>query len=637
MNLQPLYDVKERLEYAAIAGVSLIGEDFRLQRAAEGLKPLAAASPVFGKIDGGLAKLLSAPPEQRPGLLLDVLALVDAVAYTQAKAGVEGDLEPLPAGGGRYYQISYKQIQPLLTALTTTGGGRVEAVRSAWDSCRDYFLDYRVLPALVGGLGDSYGEMAGLCAALLKKLGPDVVPMLKQGFDPAGKKEMARRVEIVAAVEQEKANPWLLDILPEAKRDVRVAVLLALGNDADNTARLLELAKSEKSGGNREAVLTSLAKQDGDAVAAFWAAELKVNFGSIRFLKETEAEWASELVASGLRERLEQLRAHGDAVSEEEQREISNWCYAVGKKASPVMVDFWRWADSRMEEFDRFTNKKGNPVFMGVRLTDTLRDCVRLAGPGPLRDFCLTLFDNHPSMTRYLQISFLAALLSRPAAEVYEKYSPYVLTKKPLLDADRKKTLNTVLLRSLEDVWWYPQGERYHVYGGQDTAKPFDRRWVERLTHAVYTDIQGKRVSPFAYYWEDVCVFDMTLMKLVNPKDEESRRVLVPYLRKRMKETGLAYHYSRWLLQLGGSPRGLLGDAMEKNPKANHLYVVWNLLFEASKVLPAGEVADLLGEISVPKAIHKGTQAKAERAIPWTVEQLRAGKPFPEWDEWAKL
>lgn len=63
MNLQPLYDVKERLEYAAVAGVSLLGEDFRLQRAAENLKPLAAASPVFGKIDAGLTRLLSAPPE----------------------------------------------------------------------------------------------------------------------------------------------------------------------------------------------------------------------------------------------------------------------------------------------------------------------------------------------------------------------------------------------------------------------------------------------------------------------------------------------------------------------------------------------------------------------------------------------
>ena len=106
MNLQPLYDVKERLEYAAIAGTGLLGEDFRLRRAADDLKPLAAASPVFAKIDGGVQKLLSAPAEQKAGLLLDVLALVDAVAYTQAKTGIEGELEPLSAGGGVYHQIS---------------------------------------------------------------------------------------------------------------------------------------------------------------------------------------------------------------------------------------------------------------------------------------------------------------------------------------------------------------------------------------------------------------------------------------------------------------------------------------------------------------------------------------------------
>ena len=44
-------DYMARLEQAAIAGTGLLGEDFRLQRAAEQLKPLAGASPVFGKID----------------------------------------------------------------------------------------------------------------------------------------------------------------------------------------------------------------------------------------------------------------------------------------------------------------------------------------------------------------------------------------------------------------------------------------------------------------------------------------------------------------------------------------------------------------------------------------------------------
>ena len=100
MNLQPLYDVKERLESAAIAGTGLLGEDFRLQRAAEQLRPLGAASPVFGKISAGLDKLLAAPAGERSGLLLDLLALTDAVVYTQGRTGVAGELEPLAAGAG---------------------------------------------------------------------------------------------------------------------------------------------------------------------------------------------------------------------------------------------------------------------------------------------------------------------------------------------------------------------------------------------------------------------------------------------------------------------------------------------------------------------------------------------------------
>ena len=252
MNLQPLYDVKARLEQAAIAGTGLLGEDFRLQRAAESLKPLAAASPVFGKIDGGLRALLSAPAEERAGLLLDLLALVDAVAYTQGKTGMAGELEPLPTGGGTFQQISYGQLSPLLTALTTTGGGRLEIIQSAWEDHPEFFTDYRVLPAVVDGLGDSYGEIAELNAKILKQSGPAALPLLKEGFDPAGNRAMARRVEVISALEGAGATPWLREVLPQAKKDVRAAVLTALGKDAKNLSLLLELAQTEK-GANRDA------------------------------------------------------------------------------------------------------------------------------------------------------------------------------------------------------------------------------------------------------------------------------------------------------------------------------------------------------------------------------------------------
>ena len=635
MNLQPLYDVKERLEYAAIAGVSLLGEDFRLQRAAEGLKPLAAASPVFGKIDAGLTKLLSAPAEQRAGLLLDVLALADAVAYTQAKTGIAGELEPLPVGNGRYCQISYGQIQPLITALTTTGSGRVEAVQSAWERCADYFLDYRVLPALVGGLGDSYGEMAELCAKLLKKLGPTVVPVLKQGFDPAGKKEMARRVEVLAAVEGAEATPWLREVLPQAKKDVRAAVIRALGADSGDVSLLLELVKAER-GDSRDAALEALAKQDGPEVRVFWEKELEQHSQSVKFLEPSDADWAIELVTKGLRERLERSLEGKNRPTYEEGTDITTWCWSLGKKDSPVMLDFWRWADSHMEELDRIVDEKEKPCFFGVKLTDRLLDIMRHTGPGPLRDYCLTLFDSHPAMTRYLRVSFPAALLSLPAAEVYDKYGRYLLTKLPLLDRERKETLNNVLLRALTEVYWNSRQGCQVIVAGQPAVEPMDSRWMERLAHVVCKPNLG-RYYPFGG-GDEVDGFDKNLAELANPNDPEQRAQLVPYLRRRMVETGCWYSYSQYLLRFGGSPKGALGKAMKKGKPAA-IYYVWFVLNEAYKVLPAAEVEALCQEALDAKQIRpQGREAAmGELALPWTIEQLKAGKDFPEWSEWNKM
>ena len=637
MNLQPLYDVKARLEQAAIAGTGLLGEDFRLQRAAESLKPLAAASPVFGKIDGGLRALLSAPAEERAGLLLDLLALVDAVAYTQGKTGMAGELEPLPTGGGTFQQISYGQLSPLLTALTTTGGGRLEIIQSAWEDHPEFFTDYRVLPAVVDGLGDSYGEIAELNAKILKQSGPAALPLLKEGFDPAGNRAMARRVEVISALEGAGATPWLREVLPQAKKDVRAAVLTALGKDAKNLSLLLELAQTEK-GANRDAVLKALAGQEGEPVASFWAREVEKHSQSVKFLEPSNEEWAIQLVASGLRQRLEQFLDGGKRPSYEEGTDLTTWCWSLGRKDSPAMLDFWRWADSRMEDIDQLKDEKDRSFFFGVKLTDRLLDILRHTGPGPLRDYCIGLFDSHPAMTRYLQISFLAAVLSLPAAEVFEKYGPCILTEEPAEDAERKKTLNTVLLRALGDVWWYPQGERYNVFGGQPAAEPLDIRWIERLTQAVYTDVQRRgRTSPFACYWEDVPEFDRTLMRLVNQSDGRCRELMIPYLRKRLEEMGLPYHYSRWLIQLGGSPRGLLGKALAKNPKANHLYTVWQLMYDVWQALSADETIALLEEVLAEGAFQKQAAPHIQKAIPWTIEQLRAGKDFPSNIDWSKM
>ena len=118
----------------------------------------------------------------------------------------------------------------------------------------------------------------------------------------------------------------------------------------------------------------------------------------------------------------------------------------------------------------------------------------------------------------------------------------------------------------------------------------------------------------------------------------DRRAQIIPYLRKRMAEAGGWNSLSRYLLQFGGSPKGVLGEAMKKG-KPVYVYYVWDLLNEASKVLPAGEVAELCREVLDAKWIRsQGREAgMAELALPWTIEQLKAGKPFPEWDEWNKM
>ena len=128
------------------------------------------------------------------------------------------------------------------------------------------------------------------------------------------------------------------------------------------------------------------------------------------------------------------------------------------------------------------------------------------------------------------------------------------------------------------------------------------------------------------------------LMDLANPADPEQCSQLVPYLRRRMTETGSWYSYSCYLLQVEGSPKGVLGKAMKKGKPAP-LYYVWSLLAEAAKVLPTGEMADLCQEVLDAGHIRVTGKERevAQRAISWTIEQLRAGRPFPEWDEWWKM
>lgn len=636
-SLQPLYDVKERLEAAAIAGTGLLSEDFRLQRAAEAMKPLAAASPVFGKISAGLDKLLSAPAENRAGLLLDTLALVDAVAYTQGRSGMEGEIAPLSTGGGTYIQISHGQIQPLLAALTTTGGGRMEIIQSAWEDHPAFFRDFRVMPAVVAGLGDGYGEIADLNAKILKKIGPAAMPLLKQGFDPVGNRAMARRVEVIAAIDSTGAAEWLKGILPQAKKDVRPEVIRALGASQDNAALLLDLARRER-GKNRDAALDALAKLDGEEIEAFWKAELAQNEGSVDFLQAARTDWAGALVAHGLVNRLENFIARGEKVETKENNELSRWLAAMSGKTGPSAVAFWRWTDERLGAIAGLKNNIGQPLGFTENLSNILLYSLSQEGGWRLAPMCTGLWERDKNQARYLPHAFVAAFLTKSPEEVYDRFSPYLFTKKPILNAAGKAAQNASLLRGLFRLRW--MGEGYVFHSSQDfvqVGRSLDPRWIERLTQSVWKNISGSGQAQHVPFMagEKLETFDISLSNLANPTDPQACAAVVPYFKKRMVETGCWFAYSKFLLRFGASPAPELKASLSKSSaKVTYLYNIWDFCGDAAEKLPREDVIVMLDAFLSSGKIRNEELPRAAEAIPYTQELLKNGQSYPAWQVW---
>ena len=85
MNLEALYELRDRLEDSAIAGLGLLGEDFRLKRAVDKIEAYTNINPVFKQIYSMSLKLLegSKNSSEAASQLLDTLALLDALLCTE--------------------------------------------------------------------------------------------------------------------------------------------------------------------------------------------------------------------------------------------------------------------------------------------------------------------------------------------------------------------------------------------------------------------------------------------------------------------------------------------------------------------------------------------------------------------------
>lgn len=511
--MNPLVQLKERLVHITIAGTELIEEDFRLKNTFESFSVLADKNPVFKKIYLSLKQLFEAEKSQKPIILLNILGLLDAVLYTQAQTAIDGEYKELETNQNleSIYQFRYSEVKPVLDALTTTGSGRVNVIEDAIKLTPYIFKNYRILNALINDLDDTYGEMATRIFDIVESLGTDkpihlmeydytphhrpsynkyylpeidkdyIISLLKNNFDPQGKKIMAKRLKLISIIAKETENDWYLSILETAKKEVREEAISALQYSDKNTPLLLELAKKER-GKAKDMVYSVLGKFKFDNMAEFWGKELEKSPEYALNLKESDSDEISDLLADYIKENLKKV------LNYDEKAQKYNYPMLLSctvNKTSDKMLKFYKWILSS-ETNCRFKNLKDEWTHHAEcleSLDSTIFQTLILSCPANIVDFLNNLPDNHKR--NLARSCFVADLLTLSASEVYKNWY-----KNPILTIPKlKQTLEDI--RYIDNSYYITttsnNGYPYNSYPYESNLlkrklkEPLDERWFDYM------------------------------------------------------------------------------------------------------------------------------------------------------------
>ncbi len=605
MDLTPLYELRERLRAGAIAGAALAADDFRLARALEGLAPLEKASPVFAKL-GQLARSVLAPDcQDRAGALLDAITLCDAVLTTQGAVAVPGELEALPprAGGTALTNAPYSVVAPLVEALTTSGSGHYSTVVDTHETHPELFSDYRVRDALVKALGAKYAELADTAGQWLCQEDKSILPLLTQGFDPAGKKEMARRVQVIDTIAGGSLNDWYISQLEGAKKQVRVMLIYALRHCPENLELLLKLAKTEKYD-NKDAARWALARIQNPGALPFWREMMEADLiENGRFFMASNSPAATALTAELLERELEDLLAPDDApwYTEKEKR-LANLLYALVGKTGPAICDAYRkgaalgtkldgsraWKNGKghINEQMFFQRPGGQKHPFSVALVEVLNQSIQWNPDPGLCALAEELYESYGGL--WAGPAVCAALLTKGAEEAAavgkKLLAPSLLER--LTGKEEKQLLMNLVFGELAG----PGGALPDfMRQGMDIVRPAYRRLNNDpagLVKAFWVDLYYTPIAaPLDGWWYELMMrhrMDQKLQYFIDKEDPALCQKIGEYFCRRIKmgvlDMPLQYAFSA-LTGCGWTQwKGLLLSYIQHTSQSVHYWEVRNIL-----------------------------------------------------------
>ena len=409
MNFEPLYELKNRLENVAVVGINLVKDDFRLKRAVEQVKEYSTVAKVFKQIYDMGSSLISTDDEDKCDLFLDLLALLDAVLCTQATT-YSGDkpqqIKTIAKNKDYYKELHYSELSPLVYALTETGSGRYEIIENIIENNSKLLNDFRVKNYMIHGLSDKYSEISYIITEELKKQGKEVIPLLKDGFDPQGKRDMVLRFDIISTLCKEEENDFYKYCIENGSKEIKEIAIEALKYSQDNIDYILDLTKTEK-GRLKNKAFEALSYMNDDRAEKEWDKFFKKKpFENILYLQNTNQQWAIDYLTNYIEEYVKELKKEDK--KKEVGVEVSSLCMMTFKRRTNKLLSLYK----ELYPYNRYEIKRILSYYIVSEVDKEIIDLVK------------ELSEKYEG--EFLEQEFLISLIKDKPETVYKNFSKYI-------------------------------------------------------------------------------------------------------------------------------------------------------------------------------------------------------------------
>ena len=635
MNFEPLYELKNRLENVAVVGINLAKDDFRLQRAVEQIKEYSTVAKVFKQIYDMGQKLLS-DDEDKCDIFLDLLALLDAVLCTQAttySGEKPQEIKTIAKSKDFYKELHYSELSPLIYAFAETGGGRYQVIENTIKNTPEIMNDFRVKTYMIHGLSDSYTAIGDLMIEELGKQGKEVIPLLKDGFDLQGKREMIARLHIISSISKEDENDFYKYCIENGNKDIKEMAIGALKYSQDNIDYILDLTKTEK-GKLKNKVFEVLSYMNDSRAEKEWDKFFKKKpLENIEYLRGTNQQWATDYLNNFIGVYIEELKNRSLKTAEERrivENEVTRICSVILNKRTDKILSLFK----DLYPYNKYEIKKILSFYIVTDLNKELTDLIKELARKYEGEF--------------LEQEFLISLIKDKPETVYKNFSKYAGVGG--LEEEIKKLFNSLfkdnkISKNKEEAKAQEEFRTlfniiFHIYYNEE-SKEYILQWSNMIT---YNSIQIK-LSGFDKRWYNV-IFELDddyyeKWNYYSSYNTSIKRLYNPDI-KGMKEKYGAFYYNivlsripynediEFLNKLGWTDykdflKGKID--IEKNPSAfaNRIryvgYILQNTLMSES---------DLIEQLEEIMAINKKNQKIPVNLCDRWLERLKSGVKVKE-------